>query len=269
MCKKREKCPICCRYTTKKLFNAVVRKRYKAEYRLCEQCRFLFIKNPNWLREAYKEPINISDTGMLSRNIVLSKVTSTLIYLFFNKKGEFLDYAGGYGVFVRLMRDIGFDFYWQDKYTQNLFAKGFEFTEEKVNFELITCFEVLEHLENPLDEIEKMFNFSDSILFSTTLLPQDLPKISEWYYYGTEHGQHISFYSFATLQIIAKRLGYNLYSNKANIHLFTKRILNPYIFRVLLILSRMGAGTYVKMCMKSKTLEDNKSLILSQGKKMF
>ncbi len=38
----------------------------------------------------------------------------------------FLDYAGGYGVFTRLMRDIGFDFYWHDPYTQNLFANGFE-----------------------------------------------------------------------------------------------------------------------------------------------
>lgn len=269
MCGREKKCPICCSRTIKSLFSAVIRNKYKAVYSFCEQCRFLFIKTPNWLSEAYKEPINISDTGLLARNIALSKVTSTLIYFFFNKKGKFLDYAGGYGILTRLMRDIGFDFYWHDPYSTNLMARGFEFTEENVTFELITCFEVLEHLENPLEEIEKMFNFSDNILFSTTLLPPDLPKISEWSYYGTEHGQHISFYSLTTLQIIAKRLDCNLYSNKANIHLFTKRILNPYIFRVLLILSRIGAGTYVKMRIKSKTQEDNKSILLSQSRKMF
>jgi hypothetical protein len=53
---------------------------------------------------------------MMMRNLWHRNVTTTLIYFLFNTKGQFLDYGVGYGVFVRLMRDIGFDYYWQDKY---------------------------------------------------------------------------------------------------------------------------------------------------------
>jgi hypothetical protein len=51
----------------------------------------------------------------MQRNINLSKMVATILLLFFDFRRKFLDYAGGYGVFVRLMRDIGFDFYWYDK----------------------------------------------------------------------------------------------------------------------------------------------------------
>jgi hypothetical protein len=56
------------------------------------------------------------DTGIMQRNLYLSKITAFILLLFFDCRKKFLDYAGGYGVFVRLMRDYGFDFYWYDKY---------------------------------------------------------------------------------------------------------------------------------------------------------
>jgi len=37
-----------------------------------------------------------------------------------NPDGIFLDYAAGYGLFVRLMRDAGYNFRWSDLYCQNL-----------------------------------------------------------------------------------------------------------------------------------------------------
>jgi len=86
-----------------------------------------------------------------------------------------LDYAGGYGVFVRLMRDIGFDFYWQDKYTENLFVRGFEYDEKK-RFDFLTSFKSFEHFDQPLQEIENMLSFSDNILFSTLLYGKNIPQ---------------------------------------------------------------------------------------------
>ena len=92
-------------------------------------CGYVQTEDPFWLEESYYSSINDSDTGMMMRNLWHMNVTTTLIYFLFNTKGQFLDYGGGYGVFVRLMRDIGFDYYWQDKYTENLFAQGFENTK--------------------------------------------------------------------------------------------------------------------------------------------
>jgi len=59
-------------------------------------------EEPCWLSEAYKDPIDISDTGYVARNISLSQKITVLLSLFFDKKAKFLDYAGGYGLFVRL-----------------------------------------------------------------------------------------------------------------------------------------------------------------------
>ena len=68
--------------------------------------------------------------------------------MFFYKKNEkFLDYGGGSGLFVRLMREKGFNFYYYYKYSLNIFAKGFEVDlKNNFSFEVITVFEVFEHL---------------------------------------------------------------------------------------------------------------------------
>lgn len=118
-----------CNQTAQYLFNAKILKKYNIAYFHCDNCGFLQTEEPYWLDEAYVEPIDISDTGCLQRNIYISKLLTIIILLFFNKDGKFLDYAGGYGILVRLMRDYGFDFYWYDKYAENIFAKGFEHKE--------------------------------------------------------------------------------------------------------------------------------------------
>ncbi len=121
--------------------------KYYAKYYYCDHCGFLQTEEPYWLNEAYARPINISDTSYMQRNIYLSKTLTTILSVFFNLNNtKFIDYAGGYGIFVRLMPCIGFDFYWHDKYGQNLFAKGFErdfSNKEKV--EVVISFENFEH----------------------------------------------------------------------------------------------------------------------------
>jgi hypothetical protein len=219
----------------------------------------MFVEEPSWFGEAYAEPINIYDTGIIARNISFSQRAAIIIYFLFNKGAKFLDYAGGYGIFTRLMRDIGFDFYWHDPYSTNLMARGFEIFDGTGKFELVTCFEVLEHLPNPIEEIEKIFNYSDSILFSTTLLPSPMPKPGEWSYYGTEHGQHVSFYSLETLEFIAKKFGCNLYG-KGDLYLLTKRTPKFLLFDLFMKFSRNKAFAYVKRHMKSRTTSDSETL---------
>lgn len=208
-----------CNSKARQVFNSKVLRKYDVKYFKCDICGHLFTEDPFWLDEAYSRSINLSDTGLLDRNIYFSKVLSVLIFFCFDKKGSFLDYAGGYGVFTRLMRDIGFDFYWHDPYTQNLFANGFE-KDLKSNsrFELLTAFEVFEHLVNPKEELEKMLEFSDTIVFSTELMPQEVPDPKDWWYYGFNHGQHISFYTESTLKTLANQFKLNYY-NVDEIHI--------------------------------------------------
>ena len=107
-----------CNSEVKEKFKHKILNKYDVSFFYCEHCYFLFTEEPYWLAESYSNPINLSDSGILDRNIYLSKVVSSLIIFLFDKKKVFLDFAGGYGIFTRLMRDIGFDFYWTDKYTR-------------------------------------------------------------------------------------------------------------------------------------------------------
>jgi len=204
------KCKIC-NNDSYEAFKALVLFKYQVKYYHCIHCEFLQTENPYWLNEAYVRPINLSDTGYMARNIAISKKMIVLLYLLFGTKGSYLDYAAGYGTLVRLMRDVGFDFYWKDKYTKNLFACGFEWSSNlKVN--AVTAFEVFEHFVNPIDEIESLLKISNTIIFSTELYPVSQPKPQEWWYFGLEHGQHVSFFSHKTLEYIAKKYNLNYYS---------------------------------------------------------
>ena len=252
---KTTECKIC-KYIAEQFTTAKIMDKYQINYFKCPHCGFIQTEEPIWLEEAYKESINITDTGILKRNQVLANFSTIIISLFFNKKNKFLDYAGGYGIFTRMMRDIGIDFYWDDKYSQNLLARGFEYNE-KDTYELLTSFESFEHLTNPIESIENMLQISNNILLSTTLIPKKKPLADEWEYYGLEHGQHISFYSLETMEFIAKKYNLYFYTNRKNIHLFTVKKINNTLFRLLYILSRLGLSNIFKLCLKSKTLKDS------------
>lgn len=231
--------------------------QYDVQYFYCNYCGFLFTEEPYWMEDAYKEPINITDTGILHRNLSLSKIASVVIFFLFKKHGKFLDYAGGYGIFVRLMRDIGFDFYWHDKFSSNLFARSFDCNINQVtDIELVTCFEAFEHFVNPVEEIKTLLKVSDNILFSTRLLPEPPPKPEEWWYYGLDHGQHISFYSVNTLKYIANKFSLNFYSNGISTHLFLGKKINFIIAKFILIGDKVGLFPYVKARMRSMTRKD-------------
>lgn len=241
-----------CKNPTNKLFDVVLLNKYIVDYFHCPQCGFLQTEEPYWLEEAYSESINVSDTGYIQRNLQLSQELTILLSLFFDKNATYLDYAGGYGIFVRLMRDIGFDFRWDDKYTTNLFARGFEYHGEAI--EAITTFESFEHFVNPLEEIEKMLSISKNIIFSTELLPNHIPKPEEWWYYGLDHGQHISFYHKKTFEFIAEKYHLN-YVNLGALDILSERRI-PFLAKYLLKFGKFGLHKLLQKKLTSKIWED-------------
>jgi hypothetical protein len=247
-------CKICNSQTTYSFCGKVINK-YTAEYFRCHRCDFLQVKDPFWLKEAYDRPINLSDTGILQRNLTLCRKASVLAYFLFDKSGKYLDYGGGYGIFTRLMRDVGFDFYWLDPYTENIFAFGFEYMQGNKKLEMVTSFESFEHFEDPCHEIENILSLSETLLFSTQLLPEPVKVPGTWWYYGLEHGQHIGFYSLKTLGTIAKKYNMNLYSDEKSMHMFSSKTFKENYFKKLLRNSEKYFKL-VKKHMRSKTVED-------------
>ena len=248
------KCKIC-HSISNYIFESYMLNKYKVNYYYCDNCEFLQTEEPFWLDESYAKPINCLDTGYVERNLYYSKIITILFGIIFKKNSKFLDYAGGYGLFVRIMRDIGLDYYWDDKYTKNIFSTFFEF-ENDIIVEAITVFEAFEHFNNPIEEIEKILMISKNIFFSTEILPKPIPKPEEWWYYGLEHGQHISFYSSKTLDYISNKYGLYYY-NINNLHIFSKRKLNIFFLKLLLF-NKFYLFRFLKFKLKSKTLRDHK-----------
>ncbi len=207
---------------------------YDCRYYFCGNCGGLQTEEPFWLEEAYDSPVASADTGILVRNLDLARVTSLILYFLFDHRGRFLDAAGGYGLFTRLMRDIGFDYYWADKYSPNLVARGFEMSPGDLPYAAVTAFEVMEHLPDPVAFVGEILESTgtDTIIFSTELFAGEPPPLDEWYYYCFATGQHISFYQKRTLEFIGKRFGMRLYSS-GTFHIWTRAKINPLAVRFL------------------------------------
>ena len=247
-------CPLCAS-RAKELFSAKVLGSYLGKYAMCDACGLLFADQPNWLTEAYRNPIAQIDTGIVRRNLYNTLRFSVLITFLLDRRSRFLDYAGGSGMFTRLMRDSGFDFYWHDKYCANVLASGFE-QQLGSSYSTVTALEVLEHVPDPRLFVETLIRETgcDNIILSTSVFKNTAPPKS-WHYYSFESGQHICFYQRRTLEYLAKTVGMQ-YFNGGDLHLFTRLSCSAYGFKVLA--SRWGllAYPFARVLLGSRTQSD-------------
>lgn len=214
-------------------FSETLLGKYKVDYFFCEESGLLKTENPYWLNEAYEDAIADTDIGVVSRNISNSQILSVILYCLGIEQGKFVDVAGGYGLLTRLMRDKGFDCYTTDKYCTNLFAKTFEPTND-FKADALFAFEVLEHIENPLEFISALFEQygCKTLIFSTETFNNKIPS-KNWWYYSFETGQHITFYQPKTLSLLADKLECQYQMINSGLHIITD-IQIPKISRFIL-----------------------------------
>jgi hypothetical protein len=87
-------------------------------------------------------------------------------------------------------------------------------------------------------------------------LPQLVPSLNQWGYYGVSHGQHISFFSKKTIKKLGEIVGLRAYSFR-NIHLLTERRMSDIELAGIVALARFGGGEMARLFVKSRTLSDN------------
>lgn len=257
-------CPICSGMM-EACFDAQVLGKYPAHYEVCTGCGFLRAHEPYWLDEAYSSAIAAADTGLAMRNISIACKLAGVLYWITGQRGQgrYLDAAGGYGMLTRLMRDFGFDFYWSDKYCNNLMAPGFEYRQELGACQAVTAMEVLEHLTDPVSFIEETLAFSGApyLVFSTVLYEGRPPAPDAWWYYSFATGQHIGFFQRKTLEVLAAKLGLQ-FSSANGIHVFSREAVSER--RLDFVTGRWVspvAPWWVRRCLGSKTQSDHQLML--------
>lgn len=244
-------CPVCDRAMT--VFDqATLLDKYSADYYRCDGCGLVALPSPTWLDEAYASAISGHDTGLLRRCRMLSTVTSAVIHAQGLRAGRFLDWAGGYGTLTQLMRDKHFDYWHHDDYAEPIFARDFQ-DDGSSSYDLITAYEVVEHLTDPRQDLAAISKRTDLLLFTTELLPEPAPRVADWWYYLPETGQHVTFHTPESLRSLGTSLGFDLTSNGRNLHMFHRR---PLRAPTRMLLSRQLAATRTKTAELVRTVRE-------------
>jgi hypothetical protein len=200
-------CRLCAGSTIPR-FRLTVLKKHDVGFSRCTQCESLQTDPPFWLEDAYADQRRFFDTGAVVRNQNLQVHLWYIKRLFGFADGvTALDWGGGDGLFTRMMRDIGIDAYHSDKFATNKFAPGFEDSPGR-DYQIITAFEVWEHLPDPAVAIDEIFSRKPLVHFLTTGLYSG--QDANWAYLWPTTGRHVFFFSAKAMQLIAKKYGYSV-----------------------------------------------------------
>lgn len=259
-------CPICSD-SLKFSFEARVLGRHPAQFHVCDGCGYLCAPEPYWLEEAYSSAIAAADTGLVTRNFSVACRLAGVLYWVAGgcrrKAPRYLDIAGGYGMLTRLMRDFGFDFYWSDKYCNNLLAPGFEYSRDVGTCDAVTAIEVFEHLTDPVAFVKEALALSgaQTLIFTTELYEGPSPQPESWWYYSFATGQHIGFFQRRTLETLGASLGLRFYTSNG-IHVLSSVPLNAIVLRAVTSRwLRFILPWWVRYRLGSKTQSDHQRML--------
>jgi SAM-dependent methyltransferase len=196
-------------------------------YRRCSACGFVYTDFFNaWTQAEFTEFIYNDnyvkvDPDYLERRPMLN--AQTISSMFGRTKNiALLDYGGGTGRLSECLRSDGF-----------AIADSFDpltphhATLPARRYDVVTCFEVLEHLCDPISGIESIARHVDErgiVYFSTSLQDADFDKAGlGWWYIGPRNG-HISIFSRSALTLAWGRFGFRIGSFNNNFHLAFRQI---------------------------------------------
>lgn len=194
---------------------------YPVYYRRCPECSFVFTTAFDaWDWNTFSEHIYNSDYVVVDPDYVELRPAGNA-HLIANSFPEargsikILDYGGGTGVLAARLRDQGFA-----ATTYDPFSSFNDLPQE--TFDLITCFEVLEHAPYPQETVATMISLlkrPGAILFSTLVQPAEFDSIGLNWWYASPRNGHVSLYSTHALTLVFKPYGLRVGSFSPDLHI--------------------------------------------------
>ena len=183
----------------------------------CVNCGSLQTQEPIWLSQAYAHSnLSQADTGAAQRVLINHAFVLVAAKIFGLR--TILDFGGGDGLLCRLLRDRGLDAHTVDDYATPTYAYQFRGSLER-QYDLITAFEVFEHLPNPSDALANLFDTRPKFIIASTEIYSG--QDANWWYLCPSQGQHVFFYSSRALRSLAQHHRYSYYDINGR-HLFCK-----------------------------------------------
>jgi hypothetical protein len=218
--------PISCRFCGAEadfVFRHKVMEGLDVRYHRCRGCDSLLTEQPTWLEHVYSNPTRPTDTSAARRAERCKIVIFWLWKLFrMSSSDQLLDWGGGDGLLVRMLRDEGIDAYRYDTYTKNSYALGFDGDPDK-SYSMVTAFEVWEHFVDARAEVDQLFARQPKVLLLSTSLYDGQDQ--SWSY--IESGRHVFFWSRTALKQVAETYGYRPVIGRSQVLFYRPHLLGP------------------------------------------
>jgi len=196
-------------------------------YRRCSACGFLFTDMfDDWSTDAFLQNIYNAQYVQVDPDFEALRPTSNakMIARAFGGAREsirIVDYGGGNGLLASLLEKEGFQTATYDPF----YADSSTLPAER--FDLVTCFEVMEHVAFPdkiLAEMVSLLKTEGAIMFSTLLQPSDFAQMGlNWWYVGPRNG-HISIHSRDSLIRLFQKEGMQTASFSDAFHIAFRQV---------------------------------------------
>ena len=200
-------------------------------YSICSNCNFVSCETMlNWsdddyLKKVYNDRYIDIDPDYVE---LRPKSNANLINNTFGNNINLikhLDYGGGNGLLCKTLKEFGWDSEFYDPFPQKN-----ELKNNLKKYNLITAFEVFEHVPNPnklMRNITQLIADDGIFIFSTLISDGNLAlnKRINWWYCSPRNG-HVSLFSRVSLVHLAKKYSFNFASFNDGLHVMFKSIPN-------------------------------------------
>ena len=207
-------CPLCQSNKTKNFYKESTR-----EYSLCPNCDFVFVPKIYHLSESEEKArydSHNNDPEDVRYRQFLSQLLDPLLERISNNSSG-LDFGSGPGPTLSLMlEECGHKVDLYDKF----YARNDSVFEK--NYDFITATEVLEHLRDPMVELNRLVGLLKNNAYLAVMTELLTPQIdfSNWYYKNDP--SHIGFFSKKTLNYLANYFGIEVFYISKRVVFFKK-----------------------------------------------